>query len=147
MSELNIKSQEIYGQIVKAADAASKTFVQAAELVRNESKAETRIECHEAFLKACDSYRAGWNLPSAQPPTEGVPSLIVKKKEAYRRLLQYQSCIQWFSANRKAKFDEFKTICEKNSISDPEQQKVLFAVCVFDVRSLLKEVNDNQELR
>ena len=147
MSELNIKSQEIYGQIVKAADAASKTFVQAAELVRNESKAETRIECHEAFLKACDSYRAGWNLPAGQPPSEAMPRLIEQKRTAYRRLLEYQNCISWFSANRKAKFNEFKTICEKNSISDPEQQKVLYATCIFDVRTLIKVVDDNPDLR
>lgn len=147
MSELNLKSQQIYGEIVKAADVASKTFVEAAELVRNETKVETRRECHESFLKACDSFRSGWGLPQAQPPAEGMPSLIVKKKEAYRRLLEYTSCISWFSANRKAKFDEFKTICQKNSISDPEQQKVLYAVCLFDVRSLIKTVDDNQDLR
>ena len=147
MSELNIKSQEIYGQIVKAADAASKTFVQAAESVRTESKAETRIECHESFLKACDSFRSGWGLPAGQPPSEAMPRLIEQKRTAYRRLLEYQSCIQWFSANRKAKFDEFKTICQKNNIKDPEQQKVLFAVCIFDVRSLIRLVDENQELR
>jgi hypothetical protein len=147
MSELNLKSQQIYGEIVKAADVASKTFIEAAELVRNETKVETRLECHEAFLKACDSYRAGWGLPGGQPPSDAMPRLVEQKRTAYRRLLEYQSCIQWFSANRKAKFDEFTAICQKNNISDPEQQKVLFAVCVFDVRSLLKEVNDNQDLR
>jgi hypothetical protein len=145
MSELNIKSQEIYGQIVKAADIASKTFVQAAELVRNESKAETRIECHEAFLKACDSYRAGWGLPQPIPGTE--KSATVQKKEAYRRLLQYRDCISWFSANRKSKFEDFTAICQKNNITDVEQQKILFAVCVFDVRTLIKVVDDNQDLR
>ncbi|ABD40749.1 hypothetical protein Mhun_0999 [Methanospirillum hungatei JF-1] len=147
MSELNIKSQEIYGQIVKAADAACKTFVDAAELVRNETKAETRIECHEAFLKACDSFRAGWGLPGGQPDIDGIPKLTERKRTAYKRLLDYTSCIQWFSANRKAKFDEFKTICEKNNIKDPEQQKVLFAVCIFDVRTLIKLVDENQDLR
>jgi len=147
MSELNLKSQEIYGQIVKAADAASKMFVEAAELVRNETKVETRRECHEAFLKACDSFRAGWGLPAGQPPSEAMPRLIEQKRTAYRRLLEYQSCIQWFFSNRKAKFDEFKTICQKNNITDPEQQKVLFAVCIFDVRSLLKTVDENQDLR
>lgn len=145
MSDLNIKSQEIYGQIVKAADIASKTFIESAESVRTESKAETRIECHEAFLKACDSYRAGWGLPQAIPGTE--KSATVQKKEAYRRLLQYRDCISWFSANRKAKFDEFKTICQKNNISDPEQQKVLYATCIFDVRSLIRLVDENQDLR
>ncbi len=145
MSELNIKSQQIYGEIVKAADAASKTFIEAAELVRNETKVETRIECHEAFVKACDSFRAGWGLPQAIPGTE--KSATVQKKEAYRRLLEYTSCISWFSTNRKAKFDEFKTICIKNNISDPEQQKVLYATCVFDARTLIKVVDDNQDLR
>lgn len=145
MSELNIKSQEIYGQIVKAADIASKTFIEAAESVRNETKVETRRECHESFLKACDSFRAGWGLPQAIPGTE--KSAIVQKKEAYRRLLQYRDCIQWFSANRKAKFDEFTAICQKNNITDVEQQKILFAVCVFDVRTLIKVVDDNQDLR
>ena len=145
MSELNLKSQQIYGQIVKAADIASKTFIQAAELVRNETKAETRIECHEAFLKACDSFRAGWGLPQAIPGTE--KSATVQKKEAYRRLLQYRDCIQWFSSNRKAKFDEFTAICQKNNITDVEQQKVLYAVCLFDGGSLRKIVDDNQHLR
>jgi len=145
MSELNLKSQQIYGEIVKAADIASKTFVEAAELVRNETKVETRRECHESFLKACDSFRAGWGLPQAIPGTE--KSATVQKKEAYRRLLQYRDCVSWFGANRKAKFDEFKTICIKNNIKDPEQQKVLFAVCVFDIRSLLKIVDENQDLR
>lgn len=147
MSELNLKSQQIYGEIVKAADSASKTFVEAAELVRNETKVETVRECHEAFVKACDSYRAGWGLPGGQPPSEAMPRLIEQKRTAYRRLLEYQNCISWFSANRKAKFDEFKTICQKNNITDPEQQKVLFAVCIFDVRSLIKIVDDNQDLR
>ena len=86
MSELNIKSQEIYGQIVKAADAACKTFVDAAELVRNETKAETRIECHEAFLKACDSFRAGWVLPGGQPDSDGIPKLIENKAQPSVRL-------------------------------------------------------------
>lgn len=147
MSELNLKSQQIYGEIVKAADVASKTFIEAAELVRNETKVETVRECHESFLKGCETFRAGWGLPSAQPPAEGMPSLIVKKKEAYRRLLEFQNCISWFSANRKAKFDEFTVICQKNDITDPEQQKILYAVCIFDVRSLIKTVDDNQELR
>lgn len=145
MSELNLKSQQIYGEIVKAADAASKTFIEAAESVRNETKVETRRECHESFLKGCETFRAGWGLPQAIPGTE--KSATVQKKEAYRRLLQYRDCISWFSANRKAKFDEFKTICQKNNITDVEQQKILFAVCVFDVRTLIKVVDDNQELR
>ena len=145
MSELNLKSQEIYGQIVKAADVASKTFIEAAELVRNETKVETRRECHESFLKACDSFRSGWGLPQPIPGTE--KSATVQKKEAYRRLLQYRDCISWFSANRKAKFDEFAAICHKNSITDPEKQKILFAVCIFVVRSLIKVVDDNQHLR
>lgn len=147
MSELNLKSQQIYGEIVKAADSASKTFVEAAELVRNETKVETVRECHEAFVKACDSFRAGWSLPAGQPPSDAMPRLIEQKRTAYKRLLQYQSCIQWFSANRKAKFNEFAAICQKNNITDPEQQKILFAVCVFDVRSLLKTVDDNPDLR
>lgn len=147
MSELNLKSQEIYGQIVKAADVASKTFIEAAELVRNETKVETVRECHESFLKGCETFRAGWSLPAGQPPSDAMPRLIEQKRTAYRRLLEYQNCISWFSANRKAKFDEFKTICQKNNITDPEQQKVLFAVCVFDGGSLRKIVNDNQDLR
>lgn len=146
MSELNIKSQQIYGEIVKAADTASKTFIQAAESVRNETKVETRRECQESFLKACDSYRAGWGLPAGQPPSEAMPRLTEQKRTAYRRLLEYQNCISWFSANRKAKFNEFTAICQKNNISDPEQQKVLYAVCLFDAGSLRKTVDDNQDL-
>lgn len=147
MSELNLKSQQIYGEIVKAADVASKTFIEAAELVRNETKVETRRECQEMFLKACDSFRAGWGLPAGQPPVEGIPKLTEQKRTAYRRLLEYQNCISWFSANRKAKFEDFTVICQKNNISDPEQQKVLYAVCLFDGGSLRKIVDDNQHLR
>ena len=145
MSSINNGSQEVYGKIVSCADEISKVFISYGDTIRKEIESETRQEAKQAYLKECERFRHPWTI------FEGMSDLGGKNKQdkidSYNRLTRYQNSYRWLIRHKKeASFSEFSQICNRNGITSPGEQTVMYSAALFDIVGLNKVIDINQEL-
>lgn len=141
MSSINNESQKIYGKIVSCADEVSKTFISYADTIRKEVESETRQEAKQAYLKECERFRHPWTI------FEGMGGNRQDKIDSYNRLTRYQNSYRWLIRHKKeASFSEFAQICNRNGITSPGEQTVMYSAALFDIIGLNKIIDTNQEL-
>ena len=141
MSSINNGSQVVYGKILSCADEVAKVFVSYGDTIREEIEAETRQEAKQAYLKECERFRHPWTI------FEGMGGNRQDKIDSYNRLVRYQNSYRWLIRHKKeASFSEFSQICNRNGITSPGEQTVMYSAALFDIIGLNKIIDTNQEL-